>query len=139
MRAKYLWAFMLSSITIVVIYLLSYVSIARADGTVYYGYYGSDSSRCGPISPCRTYRYASNRACQLSETRQTIYYIYSISSGYAGFCDKTGGSGTEPRPRESGIPRPPLSNFLWPILGMAIVGFALGMVQGWTLRRGSVR
>ena len=106
--------------------------VLAAAGTVYYGGYGWNYRLCrSRWVPCGTYDYAVQRACQLSDSYQIIYYVYHVNNGYAGFCDKTGGAGTEPPPRQGRSPE----SMLISALLMAIVGFAAGSIFYGVLRR----
>lgn len=104
-----------------------FTGIASAAGEIYYSPEGSNNNLCGPTgSPCRTYDYAYARACALSDTLGGSYYIYHKKYGYSGFCDKSGGGGTEPT---DPIPPEPyeLGSIFWPIILAALGGFALGI------------
>lgn len=111
--------------------MLLSAGVVWAGGSVYYGPGGANSSGCGTSTPCRTYSYAANRACQLSESSGEAYSVYHTDYGYVGYCDKSGGGGVEPGAFEPGAPRN-LGSILWPTLGMLVAGFILGSV---TLRR----
>ncbi|MCB0062353.1 MAG: hypothetical protein KDE19_09565 [Caldilineaceae bacterium] len=70
----------------------------HAEGSVYYGGYGTDHGSCGSsVLPCGSYRYARDHACNLSQNNQDTYHVYHVYDGYMTSCDMVGGSGLEPR------------------------------------------
>ena len=121
------------TVVMVGVFLFSTAGVVlAAGGAVYYGGLGWNHGLCGSRwVPCGTYDYAMQRACQLSDNDQTIYYVYHVNYGYAGFCDKTGGAGTEPRPRQARSPE----SMLTAALLMAVVGFVAGSIFYGVIRR----
>ena len=122
---------LISIAVLTVVLVTGLVGMVFASGTIYYGPEGSNYRRC---TYCRTYSRAMSTACILSDANTDIYYVYHANDGYAGSCDMTGGSGSEPRPREGGIPRA-FGAMLWPTIFMAVAGFILGMTRPPGIRR----
>lgn len=104
-------------------------SVVLAAGSIYYGPEGFNSPGCGFGTPCRTYGYASSRACALSESGDTPYYIYHTRYGYAGFCDKSGGGGVEPRPEELASVPYSWTGAILSTFSMTIAGLIIGFVM----------
>lgn len=116
-----------------VVLLLTTVSLVfAAVGIVYYGGLGFDRRGCGDRwSPCRTFRYAFSRACQLSDSNQQAYFVKNVNRGYSsGKCDKTGGSGTEPGGDELVREAQLVATAV-----LAVVGVVLGSIGGRIYRR----